>query len=930
MEPTALMSRSTLKEKPSFACGGGHGAFAGRRHECEALDSLLSRLRNGESQVLVLRGPEGVGKSVLVEYLMERADNCRVMGVTGVEAERELAFAGLHQLCRPLLGGLDELPDPQREALSSALGLRAGGPPDLFVVGVAVLALFAVAASEQPLLCTVNDVHWLDDATVQVLGFVARRLRLERVALVMAVRPGASTSDLSGLPEVWVDALADEDARSLLTSSLAGPVDVHVLERVAAELRGNPRTLWETVSDLGANHLAGGFGLPRQTAQSGLDADLAQRLAPMPQETRKLLLLAAADPTGDAVLLWSAAESFGVSAHAAAPATEAGLVEIDGFVRFCHPLFRGIVYHAASPRWRRAAHDALASAINRGSDPVRHAWHRAHAVSDVDERAAADLARESAGARSRGGVPAEATFLARAADLTPDPEQRAVRALVAAAAQDRVGLDQEARRLLAIAKAGPLRGQCAAQARLLDARLAARSPDGSRTAARVLDATDGLDAGGVRGALRDALQAATTAAWLGSPGVADIGKHVSAATGTPKVGDECDPLSQLLKGTAARAAGESGSTDAIQHALAAITVAELDDDEAVDWLPFACRAAEDVRDAVSWRMLADRLVDSARRTGALGVLPEALNAVARLDVLSDSAAKAELHAFEAERVVTATGRFEPPYGLLMLAAWQGRPAAVCRLDADVSPLMSVRGEGRWMACAHLAKATANNSLGHYEEALAAADRGIQQADGPGRAQGCLVELVEAAVRAGRPERAKSALAGLLATSEETATEWTAGITARTRALVSDGEEAERLYLDAIDHLGRTRIRADLGRARLLYGEWLRRHGQRVDAREQLRDAHDLFVGLGADGFAERARRELVATGGSPRRRTNTTLSALTAQETQIARMARDGHSNSEIGIQLFLSHRTVEWHLRKVFMKLGITSRRQLESALSV
>nr|MDQ3821817.1 AAA family ATPase [Actinomycetota bacterium] len=407
--------------------GGTHPAprLRGRRGECEALDRLLANVRAGESRVLVLRGEAGIGKTALLEYLMERASGCRVARAAGVESEMELAFAGLHQLCAPLLDRLGHLPVPQREALSTAFGLSAGEPPDRFLVGLAVLSLLAEVAEEAPLVCLVDDAQWLDHASAATLAFVARRLLAERVGFVFALREPTDDADLTRLPGLVVGGLGDADARALLNSVIKGPVDERVRDRIVAETHGNPLALLELPRGFTPAEVAGGFGLPSTLPLSGrIEQGFRRQLQRLPVETRQLLLTAAAEPVGDATLLWRAADRLGIGADAAAAAEAASLIEIGAGVRFRHPLVRSAIYRSASPQQRRAVHRALAEVTDPERDPDRRAWHRAHATVAPDEEVAVELEHSAGRAQARGGVAAAAAFLERATELTLDPARR--------------------------------------------------------------------------------------------------------------------------------------------------------------------------------------------------------------------------------------------------------------------------------------------------------------------------------------------------------------------------------------------------------------------------------------------------------------------------------------------------------------------------
>ena len=916
---------------PAWAGDAPGRRLRGRRRECETLDRLVTSVRAGRSRVLVLRGEAGAGKTALLEYLLERASGCRIARAAGVESEMELAFAGLHQLCAAFLDRLECLPGPQRDALSTAFNLQGGDTPDRFAVSLAVLSLLSEVARERPLVCVVDDAQWLDRASAQALAFVARHLAAEPAAIVFAVRGSGDERDLAGLEELAVHGLTEGDARALLDSAVTGPLDERVRDRIVAETRGNPLALLELACGLTPEELAGGFGLPDALVWPGrIEESFRRRLAPLPETTRRLLLVAAAEPVRDPVLVWRAADQLGVKVEAAAAAASAGLIESGGQLRFCHPLARSAVYRAASPTERQSAHRALAEATDADVDPDRRAWHRAHAAPGLDEDVAAELERSSGRAGARGGLAAAAAFCERAAELTPEPARRAQRALRAAQAKHRAGAPDAALRLLAMAQAGPLDELGRARAELLRAQLAGDPGRGRDASALLLKAAKRLEPlhlGLARDAYRDAFCAALTAGRLatgtGMPEVAAVARAAPSAPRPPRAPD------LLLDGLAVMTTeGYPAGAPILRRALTAFRNKEACPEEGLRWLPLACRVSHDVWDDESWSALSARLIELAREAGALTVLSAALRSCVGSQLLAGEFAVAASIAEEAESVARATGNPAEPYGRLILAAWRGQEAEARQLIAATTAQMVARGEGQWLTAAHWATAVLANSLGRYDEALAAAEQCSECPDELGLAVRSMSELIEAAARTGAPERGIGALRRLVETTGAAGTDWALGIEARSRALLSDGESADRLYREAIERLGRTRVRVELARAHLLYGEWLKRENRRVDAREQLRTAHRMLTAMGAEGFAERARRELLSTGEVVRRYTTETASELTAQEAQIARLAGDGHTNPEIGIQLFISARTVEWHLRKVFTKLGVSSRKELRRAL--
>jgi DNA-binding CsgD family transcriptional regulator len=896
-----------------------------RASEREALDRLLAQGREGQSAVLVIRGEAGIGKTALLRYAARQASGLRVAQVTGVEAEMELPFAGIHQLCAPVLDRLDVLPQPQQDALNVALGIAAGDVPDRFVVGLAVLGLLSAAAEERPLLCLVEDAQWLDAASGQILGFVARRLLAESVAIVVTVREPNDRHDFDGLPELEVRGLAEKDARMLLMGAVTGRIDDRVRDRIVAETRGNPLALLDLPRSLSADELAGGFELlPATDLPRQLEEQYHKRADELAEATQRLLLLAAAEPLGDATLIWRAAEALGIDSSSLAPAEDAQLVEIGARVRFRHPLVRSAVYRAAAVSERRAAHRALAEATDADTDPDRRAWHRAHAAAGVDESVAAELERSADRAQSRGGAAAAAAFLARAAELTPEPAERGRRVLAAAQAKFDAAAAEAALDLLATAELAPLDSFQRAWLERLRAEITFARTRGSDAPAPLLDAAQRLqplDSAMARETYLEAMAAAMFAGRLGDgPNVREVAEAALAAPASeqPRV------IDLLLDGLTTRfIEGYSASLPPLRKALRELRgVQELTERE-MRWLGLGCRLAQDLWDDELWYVLATGGLRVARETGALSVLPLAATYRAALHVQAGEFGVASALIAEADAITQATGMAPLRYASLMLTAWRGNEAEGLELIEAARSEGKARGEGMGLRALRGFTALLLNGCGRYGEALDAAQRGCEQ-DDVGMFGWTLVELIEAGARTGATDVSAAALDQLSERTQASGTDWALGIEAGSRALLSDAPAAERLYREAVERLARTRGAVHLARARLLYGEWLRRENRRVDARDQLRAAHEIFRDIGAEGFAERARHELQATGETVRKRTEDARAVLTPQEAQIARLAKDGLSNPEIGAQLFISPRTVQYHLRKVFLKLDITSRNQL------
>jgi DNA-binding CsgD family transcriptional regulator len=908
--------------------GSGRRAdLRGRGEECAVIDGLLGAIRGGESQSLVLRGEAGIGKTALLEYLVASASDLNVVRATGVESEMELAYASLHQLCVRMLERLERLPPPQRQALEIVFGLSSGAAPDRFLVGLAVLTLLSEVADERPLVCVIDDAQWLDQTSASTLAFVARRLLAEPVGLVFAARePG---EELRHCAQLEVQGLRNGDARALLGSAVGFMLDARVCDRIIAETGGNPLALLELPRGLSEAQLAGGFGLLGAEGLSGrIEESFVRRLDALSDDARRLLLLAAAEPVGDPVLLLQAAERLGVTPAAADEVDTEGLLAISDRVTFRHPLVRSAVYGSAAPADRRAAHLVLADASDREADPDRRAWHLAAAAAGPDEEVALELERCADRAQARGGVAAAAAFLQRATELTRDPGRRAGRALDAAEFRLQSGAPEATIRLLTLAEADPLDELQRARVRIIRGQLAFASSHGRDAAPLLLAAARELEPIApelARDTYLDALSAAMFVGRLaGEVGLLGV---AGAAYAAPP--SSARPQDLLLDGLAVVITeGYAAGAPLLKQAVSAFQTEELGPVEAIRWLWLATHAAHDLWDDEGWERLSSQHVELARQAGALTLLPLALAARIGLHLFAGELATAASLVDELGAVTEATRSGLPRYDVLALAAFRGREAETERLTTEIVAELDPRGEGMGLTLVEHASAVLYNGLGRYQEACDAAQRGAANPHELAFSTWSLPQLIEAAIRSHQPALAEDAMQRLAQTTRPSGTEWALGVEARSRALLSEGHDAEALYLEAIERLGRTRVRGEYTRARLLYGEWLRRENRRVDAREQLRTAHEMFTEMEMEAFAERARGELLATGETVRKRNVETRDELTPQERKIAQLARDGLSNPEIGARLFLSSRTVEWHLRKVFGKLGIRSRRELSSVL--
>ena len=901
----------------------------GRQREREVLDDLVEDLRSGHGWALVATGEAGIGKSALLEYLVATAPDLRLVRAAGVESEMELAFASLHQLCAPLLDRLDRLVPLQREALEIAFGLRGGGTPDRFLVGLAVLTLLSEAAEERPLLCVVDDAQWLDRASAQALAFAARRLVAERVGLMFAARePG---EDLQGLPEIEIRGLQNEDARRLLRSVVRVRLDERIVDRILAETKGNPLALLELPRGLSPTQLAGEFGLlGAQPLPARIEESYRRRLEALPADTRLLLLVAAAERFGDPVLVWQAAERLGVTTSAAAAADADGLLEIGTRVQFRHPLVRSAVYRSALPRDRQAAHLALAEVTDRDLDPDRRAWHLAAAAPGPDEEVAVELERSADRARARGGAAAAAAFLQRAVALTREPARRAERAFAAAQASLQAGAFDAAVELVAVAEVGSLDEFMRAQAGLLRGQIAFASSAGSEAAALLLQAARQLEPLDVTLARQTYLYAWAAGKFAGRPARSGDLREVSlAARSAPPPAGPPRPSDLLLDALAVLVTdGRAAAAPLLSRAARVFAVEDVSPEEGLLWGWLASIAPIMVWDEKQWHALLARQLQSVREAGLLFYLPLYVNVLAVFSVASGDFATAASLIAESDAIAEATGTTVAPFAAVLLAGFLGGEAEVPRLIELVMRDARVAAQGEWIQWTQWVSAILDNSLGSYGTALAHAQQASEEQPELYVSMWALPELIEAASRTGRTRMAADALERLAEATSVGGTDWGLGIYARSRALLSEGEDAENLYREAIERLGRTSLRPELARAHLLYGEWLRREGRRTDARAQLRAAEDMFAAIGMQAFAGRARGELSATGETARKHAVDARDKLTPQEAQIARLARIGLSNPDIAARLFLSPRTVEYHLRKVFTKLEISSRHQLEPAL--
>ena len=933
MGPLAVRSGSPRRSKRAFTLGGflDQLELIGRRDELGTLAALVEGARAGRSGVLVVRGEPGIGKSVLVDAAARRADGFVIARVAGVESEMELPYAALQQLCRPFRERVPDLGEAQRDALDAAFGLNSGPPRDRYLVGLAVLQLLAAAADERPVLCLIDDAQWLDRASVQTLAFVARRLLAEPILFVIAARDSTGDGDWAGLPELRLRGLVDADAAALFDSVVKGPTDPRVRDRVVAESRGNPLALVELPRTWTTAELVEGVGAASiGQLTNNLDEAFSQRLRSLPRDARCLLTLAAAEPLGDPALLWRAADQLGLSLDAASAAEEAGLIEFGATVCFRHPLVRAAAYRVASSRERLAVHAALASVTDPILDPDRRAWHRANSTVGQDDEIAAELEQSAARAKSRGGLLAASALLERSALLTRDAAERADRTLAAARAKRDAGALDAALRLLSGVEVEPASDLRRASAEHLRGQIAFDQQHGADAARLLLGAARRLERIDRLLARDTYLEALSAAIWEGGPGGdANMAAVAEAARNASPSSDATRPVDLILDALAVRLTdGYVAAAPMLVRALASVRTPDdgTDDPDRVLWMVgnrAAGLIASEVWDCDAGRMLAERRVGVAREGGALVQLQFALNFLANRLVLEGDLEAAAALVAEDEHLSQMTGVPPVGYTRLILDAFRGDKTETSAFLATTADDAAANGQCRVVTFANYAAAVLYNGFGDHTRALESAHR-VFERDVLGYQTLAAPEVAEAASRTGDQDALAEIRAWVSARARATPTDWALGIDARVRALASEGSVAESHYLESIKRLSKTSLRVELARAHLLYGEWLRRDDRRGDAREQLRIAYDSLSSIGLAAFAERARRELLATGEKLGKRAEPTVGSLTAQEVQIARLVRQGLSNPEIGTRLYLSPRTVEWHLRNMFGKFGVSSRRQL------
>jgi DNA-binding CsgD family transcriptional regulator len=909
-------------------------ALVGRQEEQAQLQRLLSAARDGMSGVTVVHGPAGIGKTTLLEAAVAAADGYRVLRAGGIESESGLGFAALHRLLLPVLDRADALPARQRAALDTTFGRAAGEPADRFVVGLAVLSLLSAAAAEQPLLGVVDDAQWVDRESLEVITFVGRRLHADRVVLLLAVRDGEDDAVAvpEGLPALRLAGLPDADARRLLDAVSPGPLDDGVAAHIMRVTEGSPLALVELVGELSDEQRIGAGLLPDPLPVGArLEGHYQARVARLPRPTQTLLLVAAADASADPDLMLRAAKALGVGPEAVEPAEASGLVSLAPSITFRHPLVRSAIYGGAPASDRRRVHQALADATDRGADPERWVRHRTAAAVGLDENVAAELERCAERSRDRGGYATDAAYRTLAAEMTPDRRLRTMRRLAAARCHVTAGAPLAATALLERAAPALDDPVLRAEADRITAALRSYTAPGEVPALllRAARSLETVDPALARETLAEAVQASLVSCQLTADTTME--EVARAALAAPREDSARTVPDVLVDGFATRiAVGYAESVPRLRQALGAIERGDVAPDQLERWAVFVNNLARELWDAQRARTTLKDLERFEREHGALEPLRVTLGGLAHIEMWNGRFAAAEYAHSEAAEVAVALGGDAGAWEVLKveLMAWQGDEART-RSTADLvtGELAQAFGAGVVVNIGRMALVTLDLAQGRYAEALDTAAK-VTGDDVPPQGNQALPEVVEAGVRSGEVAAAEAALTRLAERVTANPTPWSQGLLARSRALLAHDDEAEPLYAAAITHLRGAGVDTELARAHLLYGEWLRRRRRRLDARDQIRTAHEMFLKMGALAFEERARGELAATGERARRRTVAASEDLTAQEARIARLAGEGATNPEIAAQLFLSPATVDYHLRKVFRKLGLTSRRQLAAAV--
>jgi DNA-binding CsgD family transcriptional regulator len=906
--------------------------LVGRSEECAALYGLLESARQGLSGTLVIRGDAGIGKTALIDEAIKAADDFLVVRFTGVESEHDLAFAALHRLLTPILHQIARLPTPQRDALNSALGLTSGPPADRFLVGLGVISLAANAArAAKRLLCVIDDAQWVDRESLDALAFWGRRIHAEGIALVFAERDESpSPSPLDGFAQLHVGGLQDEAARTLVLSDARLHLDREVLDRIVADMGGNPLALLELATRRTPEQIISAVTAPLPLPLGErLEAHYMRQVRALPVETQMVLLLVAAESSGDAKFLRKVATLLGTTVDAAEAAEAAGLLSLDSPVKFRHPLIRAAVYGGARPADRRAVHRALAAATDDEGDVDRMAWHLAAATIGGDEEVAVVLERSADRAGVRGGHNARAALLTRAAELTPDPESAARRRVDAAAAALAGGSPVQTHALLELASPNLLDPTICAIAKRLEGSAWILTGHTAIAAPILLSAGEALLQTNTRvgrDTLLEALQAAFLSGHLGEANDG-IARAVAKAASSPNLEDTV--ADRLLDSLALYVT--SGYVAAVEHFRSAIAAMLSDDvppEQLIRWSVLGSSLTRALWDQDAHDQFMRRVAHVTRERGALPFLAVALEACATSEMWAGHFSAADAHVEDAIDVYAAAGFGTVSRGIvgLDLAASRGRIDVAKEKAGVVMMVARELGMGSSENVVDRSLVVLALGTGEYADALKHASALFDRDPLP-LGNEVLPDMIEAAVRTGDLVAASKAMERIAERAPASGTPWAMGLLARSRALLAEDEE-EPLYRESIELLGSTRMVMETARSHLLFGEWLRRQGRRIEARDELRIAFEMFDTMGAEAFAGRSRVELLATGEHARRRNFETATDLTPQEAHVARLAADGHTNGEIAARMYISASTVEYHLHKVYRKLDVTSRRRLKEAI--
>ncbi|MFD0413460.1 AAA family ATPase [Streptomyces sp. NPDC127108] len=894
-----------------------------RQDERGVIDQLTAAAAAGRGGSLVVAGDAGIGKSTLIDTATEALDQYEVLRTSGAEFEQDLLYAALYQLCAPVLDRRAKLPPVQREALEAVFGLGKQTSPEPLTVGLAVLGLLHEVARKRPVCCVVDDAQWIDDASRQVLVFVARRVEAERIAVVFAARDAAGVPGLAALPQLPLVGLSHEDARRLLGTVARSGLDAELVERILAEAAGNPLALLEFAHDDGV------FGVPGTRPSlshvgTALEAQFVHRFEQLPPDTRSVVVLAAAEPVGDLALLRRAAKVLKLDPEALSVAEDAGLVELGPQLRFRHPLVRSALYTSATPRLRRKVHGALAEATDAATDPDRQVWHRAHAVVEADENVASELERSSERARTRGGFAAAAAFMERAAQLTPEAGRQSGRLIAAARLRLQAGSPATARTLVARAELR-LKDHRRTQARLLRARIDFQLGHTPQATAALVDIAAQLPPDQAREVYLEAF--ASIMFNDNRPGLLKrLGTAIRRQDMPRGAARPVDLLLQALLDQITLPVEQ-----AVPAMLGAVTACRTATDPFAGspWrMNLVCQLILDLREDEVLREVTDRQVKAARSQGSLSTLPQALRYQALSRIAGGSLHEAAGILAEAQALDEAAGTVRVIGVDLILAAFRGDAYHYSELKG----LMGHDGQPSETVGEQFARAVLHNGLGNHEAALQAAlaAQSRHQA-GSYTIWGVYPELVEAAVRAGRPEEAADAADLLEKLAHANPVPWAVAEWLQAKALLGRAEDCDALYREAAAHFARTGAHIHHARSRLVYGEWLDGEGRPAEARVELRAAQETLSSLGAGAFAERAARRLRAAGEKPRppEADDDPLGVLTARERLIVNKVAAGGSSREVAAALFLSPRTVDTHLHNAYRKLGISSRQQLRKLSS-